>query len=161
MKKLPPGFSAENMSLFSSRRPKHAGAGIMSGGKNILKGIGAGLAAFVAAPIVGAKENGAKGFAAGLAAGTAGLIALPVAGIVSGGVQVARGVYNSGEAAQNAWTDDKDWDPEKRVWYKYNLKEEAERVLPMTEEEFLKELEEIKKKKFAEMNGLKYVGGKR
>ena len=34
---------------------------------------------------------------------------------------------------------------------------EAERVLPMTEEEFLKELEEIKKKKFAEMNGLKYV----
>ncbi len=159
MKKLPPGFSAENMSLFSSRRPKHAGAGIMSGGKNILKGIGAGLAAFVAAPIVGAKENGAKGFAAGLAAGTAGLIALPVAGIVSGGVQVARGVYNSGEAAQNAWTDDKDWDPEKRVWYKYNLKEEAERVLPMTEEEFLKELEEIKKKKFAEMNGLKYVKG--
>ena len=85
------------------------------------------------------------------------MIALPVAGIVSGGVQVARGVYNSGEAAQNAWTDDKDWDPEKRVWYKYNLKEEAERVLPMTEEEFLKELEEIKKKKFAEMNGLKYV----
>ena len=159
MKKLPPGFSAENMSLFSSRRPKHAGAGIMSGGKNILKGIGAGLAAFVAAPIVGAKESGAKGFAAGLAAGTAGLIALPVAGIVSGGVQMARGVYNSGEAAQNTWTDDKDWDPEKRVWYKYNLKEEAERVLPMTEEEFLKELEEIKKKKFAEMNGLKYVKG--
>ena len=159
MKKLPPGFSAENMSLFSSRRPKHAGAGIMSGGKNILKGIGAGLAAFVAAPIVGAKREWRKRFRCRSGCRDSGTIALPVAGIVSGGVQMARGVYNSGEAAQNTWTDDKDWDPEKRVWYKYNLKEEAERVLPMTEEEFLKELEEIKKKKFAEMNGLKYVKG--
>ncbi len=47
MQKLPPGMSPGNMQLFSSRRPKHAGAGIMSGGKNMLKGIGAGLAAFV------------------------------------------------------------------------------------------------------------------
>ena len=106
MQKLPPGMSPGNMQLFSSRRPKHAGAGIMSGGKNMLKGIGAGLAAFVAAPIVGAREHGAKGFAAGLAAGTVGLIALPVAGIVSGGVLVARGVFNSGEAARNSFSDE-------------------------------------------------------
>ena len=157
MQKLPPGMSPGNMQLFSSRRPKHAGAGIMSGGKNMLKGIGAGLAAFVAAPIVGAREHGAKGFAAGLAAGTVGLIALPVAGIVSGGVQVARGVYNSGEAARNSFSDEKDWDPEKRVWYKYNLREEADEILPMTEEAFLKKVEKINKMKLAEMNGVPYV----
>ena len=116
--------------------------------RTYLVGIGAGLASVCSGTNSWCKRVSAQKVSLlVLLQGTAGLIALPVAGIVSGGVQVARGVYNSGEAAvQNAWTDEKDWDPEKRVGYKYNLKEEAERVLPMTEEEFLKELEENKRR---------------
>ena len=95
-------------------------------------------------PVVGYKENGAKGLAAGFAAGTLGLVTLPVAGIVTGGVQVARGIYNTGEALHHGVADDKDWDPEKRIWYTYNLKVEAEKILSMSEEDFLKELKKIK-----------------
>ena len=147
-------MSPGSMQLFSSEDQNMPGQ-VLCPAVKILKGI-TGLAAFVAAPIVGAREHGAKGFA-GLAAGTVGLIALPVAGIVSGGVQVARGVYNSGEAARNSFSDEKDWDPEKRVWYKYNLREEADEILPMTEEAFLKKVEKINKMKLAEMNGVPYV----
>ena len=143
--KLPAGLSNQmSPELFSSRRPKHAGAGFMSGAKNIMKGVGAGLAAFVAAPVVGYKENGAKGLAAGIAAGTVGLVALPVAGIVTGGVQMARGIYNSGEALHHSVSDDKDWDPEKRIWYKYDLKVEADKILSMSEEDFLKQVNQIR-----------------
>ena len=45
--------------------------------------LAAGAAALVAAPAIGAKENGATGFAAGLGMGVFGAIALPVMGVAS------------------------------------------------------------------------------
>jgi hypothetical protein len=143
--KLPPGVSSQVPELFSSRRPKHAGAGILSGFKNFGKGVAAGVAAFVAAPVIGAKEEGLKGFGKGLAAGTVGLVALPVAGVVTGVVQMGRGLWNTGEAVHHGITDDKDWDPEKRCWYTYNLKVEADTILSMSEEELLKKVAQLKR----------------
>ena len=50
-------------------RPKDAKAGLASGGKSILKGIAAGAAGLVAAPAIGAVQEGGLGFAKGLGAG--------------------------------------------------------------------------------------------
>ena len=54
--------------LFSMRRPRNATAGVSSGLKSAAKGVGMGVVGLVAAPMLGAKENGIKGFLAGLGA---------------------------------------------------------------------------------------------
>eukprot|EP00798_Chlamydomonas_sp_ICE-L_P023567 gene23567-9091_t len=53
--------------VFSLRRPKDAKAGLSSGLKSIAKGVVGGLAGLVAAPTIGAHQDGAMGFAKGLA----------------------------------------------------------------------------------------------
>jgi hypothetical protein len=55
--------------VFSLRKPKDLRAGLASGGKSILKGVGAGIAGLFVAPAVGALEEGALGFAKGVGAG--------------------------------------------------------------------------------------------
>ena len=52
----------------------------------------------MAAPVIGAREQGAKGFVKGLGAGVVSAVALPVAGLVVGGVQLARGMANTPNA---------------------------------------------------------------
>ena len=126
---------------FSTRRPKDAAAGLSSGIKNAGKGALLGVASLIAAPIAGAQQEGAVGFAKGLVAGAIGAVALPLAGALTGVYQVGRGVFNTPEAImENA--DGREWDPEKRVWYTYNLKEDAEKVLSISEEDYAKSLEE-------------------
>ena len=44
-------------SLFNTSPPRHAGSGIVSGLGNIVKGVGAGAAALVAAPVIGARVS--------------------------------------------------------------------------------------------------------
>lgn len=75
--------------LFSTRRPKDFRAGVSSGLKSFGKGILTGVTGLVAAPIIGAKEEGFKGAAKGMMAGVAGAVILPVAGL---GVGTAQGV---------------------------------------------------------------------
>lgn len=101
--------------LFSTRRPRDAAAGLSSGLKSTVKGVAAGLASLVAAPVLGAKNEGTKGFAKGLAAGVAGAVVLPVAGAVVGCVQLGRGVVNTAEAVKESH-DGKTWDEERRTW---------------------------------------------
>lgn len=55
--------------VFSLRKPKDFKAGLASGGKSIIKGVGVGLASLVAAPAFGAFEEGAIGFAKGVGHG--------------------------------------------------------------------------------------------
>ena len=46
--------------LFSTRRPKDAAAGVSSGLKSVVKGVLAGAASLVAAPVLGAQQEGLK-----------------------------------------------------------------------------------------------------
>ena len=121
--------------LFSTRRPRNLGAGMSSGLKSVGKGFAMGAIGLVAAPVIGARENGAKGFMAGLGAGLAGAVALPVSGAVIGAVQLARGALNTPEAfAERARG--KIWDEDTRTWVSYDLKAEARGILSQSEEEW-------------------------
>ena len=106
--------------MFSTRRPRNLVAGVASGGKSLLKGFFGGAVGLVAAPIVGAKDNGLQGFVAGLGTGLVGAIALPVTGAAIASFQVVRGVINTGEAIVEGAAG-KDWDEERREWYAHDL----------------------------------------
>lgn len=67
---MPGGNQAPSLgSVFSLRKPKDFKAGLASGGKSVLKGVGAGVVGLFAAPALGAIEEGAIGFAKGLGTG--------------------------------------------------------------------------------------------
>lgn len=55
--------------IFSLRRPKDAKAGLASGVKSIGKGVVGGMVGLIAAPVVGATQDGFTGFAKGVATG--------------------------------------------------------------------------------------------
>ena len=55
--------------IFSLRRPKDAKAGFSSGMKSLGKGVVGGVVGLIAAPVVGATQDGFKGFAKGVATG--------------------------------------------------------------------------------------------
>lgn len=59
--------------VFSLRKPKDAKAGLSSGLKSLAKGVLGGAVGLIAAPVVGATQDGFLGFAKGLATGTCGL----------------------------------------------------------------------------------------
>jgi len=109
--------------LFSTRRPKDAGAGFSSGLKSVTKGTLAGAASLVAAPIAGAQQDGVRGFFSGLATGVVSAVALPVTGLCVGAVQVGRGMFNSAEAIR-CHKQGMTWDHEKREWLNYMLDDE-------------------------------------
>ena len=85
-------------SLFSLRKPRNVATGALSGLKSVIKGTAMGAASLVAAPVMGARENGTRGFLQGLGTGIMSAVCLPVAGLVVGSVQVARGLMNTPEA---------------------------------------------------------------
>jgi hypothetical protein len=76
-------------SIFSVRRPKDLKAGLASGLKSIGKGVACGVAGLVAAPIIGASQEGVSGCAKGVVAGVVGAVVLPVAGL---GIGASQGV---------------------------------------------------------------------
>lgn len=96
--------------MFSLRKPRDAKAGLASGAKSVAKGVLAGAVGLVAAPAIGAHQEGLKGFAKGAAAGIAGAVLLPVTGVAVGATQVVRGIANSAEAvrekANGKWWDE-------------------------------------------------------
>jgi hypothetical protein len=79
-------------SIFSTRNPKDAVAGVSSGLKSITKGVFGGVASLVALPVAGAQQEGPLGFAKGLGLGLASAVAMTVAGVSTGIVQVGRGI---------------------------------------------------------------------
>ncbi|KAG5175831.1 X-domain of DnaJ-containing-domain-containing protein [Tribonema minus] len=126
----------EELSMFDTSRPKHVGQGLASGLGSIAKGVGSGLAVVVAGPMYGAKQGGATGFAKGLIGGVVAGTGLALAGVAVGGVQMARGIWNTAEAI-SATKEGKEWDETSGKWILYNLPEEATLVLPMDEAAFM------------------------
>ena len=117
-------------SLFSTRKPKDAGAGFSSGIKSVVKGTVAGAVSLVAQPIAGAQEGGWKGFGAGLLSGMLTAVTLPVTGLAVGVYQIGRGVGNTIDSYKEA-NDGKLWDQESRSWISYSLGAEMEEVKAM------------------------------
>lgn len=113
--------------LFSTRRPKDAGAGISSGLKSVAKGTLAGAASLIAQPIAGAQQDGVRGFISGLATGVASAVALPLTGVCVGAYQVGRGVVNTAEAVSSS-RNGMNWDNEKREWVHYFIDKEFEEI---------------------------------
>lgn len=101
--------------LFSLRKPQNAKAGFASGAKSVLKGVTAGVVGLIAAPVLGAQQEGLKGFAKGAAAGVVGAVVFPVTGVAVGATQVVRGIANQPEAVR-ASQSGKVWDKERREW---------------------------------------------
>lgn len=130
--------SGDDDSMFSTRRPRNAGAGLSSGLKSIIKGVGMGAVGLVSAPVIGARESGVKGFVAGLGIGVAGAVALPVAGTVIGCVQLTRGVLNTPEALKQR-ARGAIWDETTHAWVMYDLQSEARELLGQSEDEWCQE----------------------
>lgn len=101
--------------LFSLRKPKDAKAGLASGAKSVAKGVIAGAIGLVAAPAVGAHQEGLAGFAKGAAAGIAGAVLLPVTGVAIGATQVVRGIANTPQAVREG-SKGSHWDKKQRKW---------------------------------------------
>lgn len=80
-----------------------------------------------------------KGFGFGLGMGILGGVSLAVGGAGTGLYQIGSGLYNTPGAYQ-ASNEGKEWDKEKREWIIYNLQEEADQFLDMSEEDYLKTL---------------------
>ena len=70
--------------VYNTKKPKHAGDGLISGVGNVVKGAGAGVVACGAMTYAGAKTKGVKGFFGGLALGAVAGVGLATAGAVTG-----------------------------------------------------------------------------
>ena len=114
-------------SLFSTKKPKDAMGGVSSALKSVGKGVLMGAVGLVAAPVLGAKEEGVKGFFKGLGAGVIGAVTMPLAGAAVGGYQMVRGLANT-PAAMKERKAGKEWDEESRSWITYSLPEEATKL---------------------------------
>ncbi|KAJ8611173.1 hypothetical protein CTAYLR_003554 [Chrysophaeum taylorii] len=112
----------------SSEQPKHAGAGMAQALLNVGAGVAGGVGTLLAAPVIGARDEGATGFVKGLGAGVLGAVALPVAGVLSACKSLAEGVANT-PAAVKACVEGKEWDAEANEWKWYDLRAECEEVL--------------------------------
>ena len=108
---------SEVQALFSLRKPPDVAAGLSSGLKSAAKGVLAGTIGLVAAPAIGAAQEGISGFAKGAAAGLAGAIVLPATGVAVGLTQVGRGILNTPEAVRER-SKGKQWDKKYRKWIK-------------------------------------------
>ncbi|KAI4837749.1 DnaJ protein [Plasmodium brasilianum] len=116
--------------IFSTRRPKHAGAGLVSGLKSLTKGIIVGTSFLFISPYLCAKAEGINGFFKGMFFGLLSAIIIPIISLGVASYQIGRGILNTPESiAQRALG--KIWDEEKREWYDfyYNLDDEAVRLL--------------------------------
>ena len=124
--------------FFSLRRPKDAASGLNSGLKSAGKGVLAGAAALVAAPIAGAKTEGASGVFKGLGAGVAAAVVLPVVGAGVGVTQICRGVANTPEAIMAA-NDGKRWNRHTREWIDEDLVKDGIWLAESTDEEIFEQ----------------------
>ncbi len=79
----------------SKAKPKHAGQGLLEGGKSLGTGVVKGLTGLVTDPLKGAQQNGIGGFATGLAKGLVGVVAKPVSGLLDATSATLQGIGNT------------------------------------------------------------------
>jgi len=126
--------SSSSIDIFDTQNPKDMINGTKNGIKNIAVGAIGGLTSLFAMPIIKAKEDGS--FFKGLGYGVLGLVVLPISGAVTGSYQILKGIYNTPMAILSQ-SEGKIWDKEIGKWIYYNLKEESNLYLNMTDEEYL------------------------
>lgn len=100
--------------LFPLRRPAHFVSGLGDALTATASGVVIGLGAFVASPILMAKEQGVKGFFKGAGLGTAALVLAPIAGATVGTTQLVRGLINTPHSCISAAAGKK-WDKDTYV----------------------------------------------
>jgi len=66
-------------------------------------------------------------------------VAIAGTGVVSGAIQIGRGLVNTGTAVSETIAGNKDWDAEKREWIEYNLQAEYNKATSKSAEEFLRD----------------------
>ena len=110
--------------VFSTRKPKDLGAGLSSGLQSAAKSVALGAGALLAAPAIGAREDGARGFVKGLGLGIASAVVLPVVGASVGVAQIARGAANT-PSAMAARARGERFDRTTREWVAEDLGREA------------------------------------
>eukprot|EP00667_Euglena_gracilis_P005438 EG_transcript_5475 len=130
------GMDFDMNDMFSTRRPKDFGAGVSSGLKSITKGVVAGVGSLVAAPVLGASQEGFKGFAKGLGAGVLGCAVFTAWGTAVGLTQMVRGAMNHRESVAEAAAG-KHWDEVERQWIEYLLPEAAAQIPNVDDEDIL------------------------
>tara|TARA_Y100001933_G_scaffold167290_1_gene165479 strand:+ start:414 stop:1796 length:1383 start_codon:yes stop_codon:yes gene_type:complete len=128
-----------DISIFSTKKPKDIIAGTSSGLKNIAKGVGGGIACLLTMPIIGAKEKGFTGFFKGIGSGIFGGICISLCGAATGTSQIFKGLWYTPESFIQK-SNGKIWDLETRKWILYNLPEESEHTLNISEEDFIASL---------------------
>lgn len=146
------GKGKGSQGLFSMRKPRDAASGFSSGLKNIGKGLGAGLGALIAGPVAGYRESGFGGAIKGGALGVLGAGVLIGTGVTTGVAQMGRGLAATPGAIANK-SSGQDWDSETRTWIRYDLAAEKLESERKTEEIFLKECVEERKKEEREAQG--------
>jgi len=152
--------SGDSGGVFSMSKPRDATDGLGKGASNIAGGVLGGTAFLLAAPIKGAmdghKEGGssgaAKGFAKGLAVGVVGGTAMAVGGVGTGVVQIGRGMYRT-PGAVKAISEGKEWDEDSKEWVVYSLKNEVDRVMSVSMEDFVNLLKKEEAEYFEAMAG--------
>eukprot|EP01156_Anaeramoeba_ignava_P002311 Anaeramoba_ignava/a218061_314.p1 GENE.a218061_314~~a218061_314.p1 ORF type:complete len:527 (+),score=169.74 a218061_314:330-1910(+) len=76
-------------------KPKHAGDGVVKGGKAFAKSLWSGVSGIVTQPIKGAKKEGVKGFFKGAGKGLVGVVSKPVVGVTEFSSNVFDGIKNT------------------------------------------------------------------
>mmetsp|Transcript_43378 Transcript_43378/g.135896 ORF Transcript_43378/g.135896 Transcript_43378/m.135896 type:complete len:623 (+) Transcript_43378:526-2394(+) len=107
--------------------PRHLGDGLFRGAGHIVQGVAAGAAMLVAAPVVGAREEGAMGFAKGLGIGLVAAVGMPLVSTAVAVKEVAQGAMNT-PAAVSARSTGKEWDDRTGTYVRYNLQEETQAI---------------------------------
>ena len=118
-------FDLTAVGIGSKTPPRHAGDGLYRCIRSVLVGAVGGVAATLAAPVMGARESGIKGFAGGCAQGVVGLVALPLIGVAQGVYDLGRGIGATPVAIQ-ATVVGKEWDG--TSWQFYDLGRERDAV---------------------------------
>lgn len=112
-------------SLFSTRKPRDACAGVFSGVKSIAKGVTLGTASLLVCPVVGVSHEGLSGFLKGVGAGVLAAVTLPITGVGVASYQLMRGIINTPSAICNK-ASGKKWNRRDCKWQEnwYSLDEE-------------------------------------
>ena len=130
--------------LFVVNKPKDLLDGVGGGLTNLGVGLSTGVALCVAAPFygtyIGSESNGIcggiAGFGIGVGVGVIGCCVLVVGGVYTCLTQVIGGLFNSPEAI-GAQCGGKVWDEDDETWKDFGLKEEAEIILNLTEDDIM------------------------
>ena len=121
--------------VFSTRRPKHAVAGVSSGVKSAIRGAFAGVGSLFALPAAGASSGaGFGGFAQGCALGIASAIAFPVAGCGVAIFQSIRGLYETPTCVFSQLVKNERWEDRTRRWVRDDLQREGTDLPPDDED---------------------------